>query len=82
MSGQTDGAGGGERTWTRRLIGPGIALGVLAVFILLNFDDVEVSLLVISPEMPLGLALLIAAGLGFVAGLLFPRFRRSGTDRR
>jgi len=56
-------------------------LGILLLFILLNFDDVEVSLLIISPEMPLGLALLIAAGLGFVAGLLSPRFRRSGPDR-
>ena len=73
MSGQTVHE---ERSWTRRLIVPGIVLGVLALFILLNFEDVEVSLLVISPEMPLGLALLIAAGLGFVAGLLFPRFRR------
>ena len=80
MSGQ--GAITEERSWTRRLIGPGIVLGILLLFILLNFDDVEVSLLVISPEMPLGLALLIAAGLGFVAGLLFPRFRRSGSDQR
>jgi uncharacterized integral membrane protein len=82
MSGQTDGTGSGDRTWTRRLIGPGIVLGILLLFIVLNSDDVEVSLLVISPEMPLGLALLIAAGLGFLAGLLFPRFRRSGTHRR
>lgn len=66
-----------ERSWTRRLIGPGIVLAILALFILLNFDDVEVSLVVWSPEMPLGVALLIAAALGFVAGLLFPRFRRS-----
>jgi uncharacterized integral membrane protein len=74
MSGQTVQA---ERSWTRRLIVPGIVLGVLLIFIVLNNDEVEVSLLVISPEMSLAFALLIAGGLGFVAGLLFPRFRRS-----
>ena len=79
MSGQTPMQE--ERTWTRRLIGPGIILGILLLFILLNNDKVEVSLLVWSPEMPLGLALLIAAGLGFLAGLLVPRFRRGDSGR-
>lgn len=69
-----------DRSWARRLIGPGIVLGILLLFVLLNNDKVEVNLLVFSPEMRLGFALLIAAGLGFVAGLLFPRFRRSGRD--
>jgi uncharacterized integral membrane protein len=74
MSGQTVQE---ERSWSSRLIGPGIILGILLVFILLNNEDVEVSLLVVSPEMSLAFALLIAAALGFIAGLLFPRFRRS-----
>jgi uncharacterized integral membrane protein len=73
MSGQTVQE---ERSWTRRLIVPGIIIAVLLLFIVLNNEDVEVSLLVISPEMSLAFALLIAAGLGFLAGLLFPRFRR------
>ena len=76
MSGQTTTQE--ERTWRGRLIWPGIVLAILLLFILLNNDKVEVSLLVWSPEMLLGLALLIAMGLGFLAGLLVPRFRRPG----
>ncbi len=76
MSGQTTAQE--DRTWRGRLIGAGIVLAILLLFVLLNNDKVEVNLLIISPEMRLGFALLIAAALGFLAGLLFPRFRRTG----
>ncbi len=45
----------------------------LLLFILLNYDVVEVRLLFWNPELRLAWALLIAAFLGFVAGWLVPK---------
>ncbi len=58
-----------------------IVCGVLLVlFFVLNFQKVKVHLLVATVEMPLIIALLIAAVLGLVLGWAVPRLRRS-SDR-
>ncbi|MGI8643682.1 MAG: LapA family protein [Thermomicrobiales bacterium] len=45
----------------------------LLLFILLNYDPVELQLLFWNPELRLAWALLIAAFLGFLAGWLVPK---------
>ena len=52
------------------------ALVLLLLFFVLNFDKVEINLLVFKPELPLAFALVLAALLGLVVGLLRPRGRR------
>jgi uncharacterized integral membrane protein len=60
-----------------------IACGVILVlFFVLNFQKVQVHLLVATVEMPLIIALLIAAILGLVLGWAVPRLRRSPDDGR
>jgi uncharacterized integral membrane protein len=55
-----------------------IVCGVLLLlFFLLNFQQVKVHFLVATVEMPLIIALLIAAVLGLVLGWAVPRLRRS-----
>ncbi len=55
-----------------------IVCGVLLVlFFVLNFQKVKVHLLLATVEMPLIIALLIAAVLGLVLGWAVPRLRRS-----
>jgi uncharacterized integral membrane protein len=55
-----------------------IVCGVLLVlFFLLNFQKVKVHFLVATVEMPLIIALLIAAVLGLALGWAVPRLRRS-----
>jgi uncharacterized integral membrane protein len=54
----------------------GIALGLLVLFIVQNFDTVQVRFLFFSTETQLAFALLVAGVLGFVAGLALPRLRR------
>jgi uncharacterized integral membrane protein len=55
-----------------------IVCGVLLVlFFVLNFQKVKVHFLVATVEMPLIIALLIAAVLGLVLGWAVPRLRRS-----
>jgi uncharacterized integral membrane protein len=59
-----------------------IACGVLLVlFFVLNFQKVKVHLLVATVQMPLVIALLIAAVLGLALGWAVPRLRRSHDDR-
>lgn len=70
----------GERTWRGRLIGAAIVVGVLLLFVALNSGEVEIDIIVASPDMRLGWALLLAGGLGFLGGLLFPRLRRKHSD--
>ena len=53
----------------------GGALVLLVLFFALNFDRVEINLLVVKPELPLAFALVLAALLGLVVGLLRPRGR-------
>jgi uncharacterized integral membrane protein len=53
-----------------------IAVIVLtAIFILQNSDETEVKFFFATTEIPLIFALLLAAVLGFVIGLVLPRFR-------
>jgi uncharacterized integral membrane protein len=64
------------RDWTARLVALAVALALLVIFVAENFNIVEVRLLVVKTETRLAWALIIAGGLGFVAGLLLPRLRR------
>jgi uncharacterized integral membrane protein len=55
-----------------------IVCGILLVlFFVLNFQKVKVNLLVATVQMPLIIALLIAAALGLALGWAVPRLRRS-----
>lgn len=66
--------GGGAKRWLL------IVCGVLLVlFFVLNFQKVKVHLLVVTVEMPLVIALVIAALLGLALGWAVPRLRRSGS---
>lgn len=66
--------GGGAKRWLL------IVCGVLLVlFFVLNFQKVKVHLLVVTVEMPLIIALVIAALLGLALGWAVPRLRRSGS---
>jgi uncharacterized integral membrane protein len=58
--------------WRGRLIAAGIVLGILALFVILNSEKVEVSLLVMSPEIRLGWALLLAGAIGISGSLAGP----------
>jgi len=53
----------------------GVAV-VLVVFVAQNYDPVDVDILFVSRRMRLAWALLLAAVLGFIAGLIAPRLRR------
>ena len=64
--------GRGAKQWLLILCGV-----LLVLFFLLNFQSVKVHLLVATVEMPLIVALLIAAALGLVLGWAVPRLRRS-----
>ena len=64
--------------WHPKLLGFAVIVLLLAVFISQNFDSVGIRFLVGEFQTRLAWALLIAAGLGFAAGLLLPRLRRGG----
>jgi uncharacterized integral membrane protein len=53
---------------------------LLALFFVLNLQSVKVHLLVATVEMPLIIALAIAALLGLLLGWAVPRLRRSPRD--
>jgi uncharacterized integral membrane protein len=53
---------------------------LLLLFFVLNLQKVKVHLLVATVEMPLVIALAIAALLGLLLGWAVPRFRRGGRD--
>ena len=62
----------------------GVAAGVLAVFALffaLNWDKVEVDLVVVKPDLPLAIAMVISAVLGLVIGLLLGLLRGKSASR-
>lgn len=64
-----------EPNWKRRAL---IAIGaVLALFMLLNLQKVEVNFIFGSAQMPLIFALLVAAALGALVGWAAPRIRSS-----
>jgi uncharacterized integral membrane protein len=52
------------------------AVVLAAIFILQNSQKVKVEFFFSTTEIPLIFALLLAFGLGLVAGLVLPRFRR------
>jgi uncharacterized integral membrane protein len=64
------------RNWTLRLVIWAIAMVALVVFVAENFIIVEVRLLAWRVDIRLAWALVLAALLGFVIGLLAPRLRR------
>jgi uncharacterized integral membrane protein len=54
----------------------GLAVALLAIFVLVNTEEVKVDFLIGDTEMPLIIALLIAAALGAVIGYIAPIIRR------
>jgi uncharacterized integral membrane protein len=54
----------------------GIAVALLAIFVLVNTDEVKVDFLIGDTTMPLIIALLISAALGAVIGYVAPLVRR------
>ena len=67
-----------RRGWTIRLVALATALALVVLVIAENFVVVEVRLVTRAIETRLAWALLVAAGLGLVAGLLLPRPWRRG----
>ena len=54
-----------------------IVLTLLLLFVVFNLDEAKIWVFGIRIYMPIGLVVLISAGLGAGAVLLFPRLRRS-----
>jgi uncharacterized integral membrane protein len=63
-----------DTNWRKWAIG--IAVAVLAIFVLVNTDEVKVDFLIGDTTMPLIIALLISAALGAVIGYVAPLVRR------
>jgi uncharacterized integral membrane protein len=63
-----------DTNWRQWAIG--IAVAVLAIFVLVNTDEVKVDFLIGETTMPLIIALLISAALGVVIGYVAPLVRR------
>ncbi len=73
MEGATGSGGRGARFWLT------IALIALAfIFVAVNFQKVTIDFIVGETKAPLVIALLISGLLGFVIGLVLPRFRDRG----
>lgn len=62
-----------RRNWTLRLAAVAITLALVVVFIAENFVIVELRLVTWEIQIRLAWAVLVAGGLGIVAGLLLPR---------
>jgi uncharacterized integral membrane protein len=75
MEGATRSEGRGARFW---LIVVLIALGVL--FCAVNFQKVTIDFVVGETKAPLIVALVISGVIGFLIGLVLPRFRRHESD--
>jgi uncharacterized integral membrane protein len=73
MEGAPRNEGRGARFWLLVVL---IALGF--VFIAVNFQKVKIDFVVGSAEAPLVVALLISGLIGFLIGLVLPRFRDRG----
>lgn len=69
-----------DRKWTLRLAVLAITLALIVLIVAQNFVVVEVRLIARQVEARLAWALLIAFGLGILAGLLLPRPWRRGED--
>jgi uncharacterized integral membrane protein len=61
-----------------KLVASALALAILVIFIALNFEKVDVDLVVGTQNIQLAFALIIAAVLGFIAGYFAPRMRLTG----
>ena len=70
MEGVPASGGRGARFWLTVVL---IALGL--IFIAVNFQKVTIDFIVGETKAPLVIALLISGLLGFVIGLVLPRFR-------
>ena len=73
MEGAPRSEGRGAKFWLLVVL---IALGF--VFIAVNFQKVKIDFVVGSAEAPLVVALLISGLIGFLIGLVLPRFRDRG----
>jgi uncharacterized integral membrane protein len=73
MEGTPASGGRGARFWLMVVL---IALGV--VFVAVNFQKVTIDFVVGDTEAPLVIALLISGVIGFLIGLVLPRFRDRG----
>jgi uncharacterized integral membrane protein len=70
MEGTGRNEGRGARFWLTVVL---IAIGF--IFIAVNFQKVTIDFVIGSSEAPLVVALLISGGIGFLIGLVLPRFR-------
>ena len=61
--------------WTLRMVLVSLFLSALTIFVAQNFVLIEVRLFTVSVEMRLGWGLMLAAGLGFAAGISVPKWR-------
>jgi uncharacterized integral membrane protein len=75
MEGAPRSEGRGARFWLIIVL---IALGIL--FIAVNFQKVTIDFVVGETKAPLVVALLIAGLIGFLIGLVLPRFRRQDNE--
>jgi uncharacterized integral membrane protein len=75
MEGAPRSEGRGVRFWATIVL---IAIGV--IFVAVNFQKVTIDFVVGETNAPLVLALLIAGVIGFLIGLILPRFRRHEND--
>jgi uncharacterized integral membrane protein len=71
MEGIPQKEGRGPRFWLTIVL---VAIGF--VFIAVNFQKVTIDFVIGSTQAPLVVALLISGGIGFLIGLVLPRFRR------
>jgi uncharacterized integral membrane protein len=71
MEGTVRNEGRGAKFWLIIVL---IALGFLLVAV--NFQKVTIDFVVGETKAPLAIALILAGALGFVIGLVLPRFRR------
>jgi uncharacterized integral membrane protein len=71
----TSRSGRGARFWLILVL---VAIGF--VFVAVNFQKVKIDFVVGSTEAPLVIALLISGGIGFLIGLVLPRFRDHGKE--
>ena len=75
MEGAPRSEGRGARFWFTVVL---IALGL--IFIAVNFQKVTIDFVVGETKAPLVIALLISGLIGFLIGLVLPRFRDRGRD--
>ena len=73
MEGAPRSEGRGARFWLTVVL-----IALAAIFVAVNFQKVTIDFVVGETEAPLVIALLISGLLGFLIGLILPRFRDRG----